>query len=129
MDINMLCQHKILTSRLAILIYRVSLLDINANVTKIGREIHRLTNSRSKTFSTQMIKNLYKDIINSISTDLLIKNFKAYDLNINNAEIAIRTEIANNLLSFNIDGLTLDMIAESTNLPLNIIQRLQNNIL
>lgn len=117
-DIGMLHNYNVLTSRLAIIIYRLATLELDANVTKIGREIHKLTGSKSKTFTPKMIRVKSKDLNN--------KNFRAYDLNVNDREITIRTEIANNLLSYDIKELTPEIIAIATRLPLKTIQNLDS---
>ena len=125
-DIQMLRGHRILTSRLAIMIYRTATLDINANVTKIGRHIHQKTGTKSKTFNARMMKGLSINGSITISRDLVNKNFKAYNLNVNETDLAIRTEIANNLLSYNLTNLTVEMIANSTKLPIEIVKKLHS---
>jgi len=128
-DVEMLSGYKVLTSRLAVIMYRLCLLDIHATTTKIGRSIYALTGTKSKTFTVKMLLNITKNNQLYISKDLLHKHFKAYNLNVNDKEVAIRIEIANNLLSFNVDELTLEMIAKSTNLPLQTIEKLSHNLL
>lgn len=124
-DIEMLHKYKVFTSRLAIVLYRIAFLEFNANSTKIGREIHKLVRNKSKTFTVQMIKSLSNDNTLSISNDLIKKkSFKAYDLNVDEKNISIRIEIANNLLSYDIRELTLDKIAKSTNLSIEKIEEL-----
>jgi len=127
-DIEMLREHRVLTSRLAIIIYRIATLDINANITKIGRYIHEKTGTKSKTFNTKMMQSLSVNNSIIISNDLWNKNFKAYNLNINETDIAIRTEIACNLLSYNLINLTIEMIAKSTKLPISTINKLYSEL-
>lgn len=73
-----------------------------------------------------MISNLstHKEI--TISHDLSNKVFKAYDLNVNDNELRIRIEIANELLSFKIKELTIDVISKSTKLPIETIKKLNS---
>jgi len=124
-DVKMLSENQLLTSRLAIIIYKTSKLEINANFTKIGRYWHEVIGTKSKTFNTNMlIKRSPNNIV--ISHDLIQKNFKAYDLNINESEMTIRMEIANNLLSYNVVNLSLEMIAKATKLPLQTIKQLNS---
>lgn len=129
-DIEMLYKHKVLTSRLAVIIYRIFTLEIDSNVTAIGRNIFNLTGCKSKSFTAKMIFNLsnHKEI--TISQDLFKKKvFKAYDLNVNHMELKIRTEIAMELLSYNIKDLTIDVIAKSTKLPIETVKKLNSNFI
>lgn len=125
-DIEMLYKHNVLTSRLAVIIYRLFSLKIYANVTEIGRSIYKITESKSKPFTKKMISNLstHKEI--TISHDLSNKVFKAYDLNVNDNELRIRIEIAMELLSFKIKELTIDVISKSTKLPIETIKKLNS---
>ncbi|NOQ30488.1 MAG: hypothetical protein GQ570_05120 [Helicobacteraceae bacterium] len=110
-DINLFITANILTSRLVVLIYRVASLDPNANTTKIGRYFQSNSGSKSKVFSAKTHKAL------AYIPDLKGKSFKAYDLNVNEAEIAIRQEIAMNLLSLDINELDAKVIAKVTGYP------------
>ena len=121
----MLKNHKVLTSRLAVIIYRTATLQVDASVTKIGRYIHEKTGTKSKSFNFSMMKSLFNGAKIDISRDLLYKkNFKAYNLNINEAETIIRIEIARSLLSYNIPSITTKMVANITNLPVSTIERI-----
>jgi hypothetical protein len=127
-DIEMLYKHKVLTSRLAVIIYRIFTLKIDSNITSIGRKIHNLTGCKSKSFTADMILNLsnYKEYTISYDLRKEKKVFKAYDLNVNHMELKIRTEIAMELLSYNIKELTIDIISKSTKLPIETIKKLNS---
>ena len=117
-DIETLKTDNILTSRLAVVIYRIALLDFTASPTKIGRYFHEMSGSKSKTFN----KNNKR--ITTINYDLAKKNFKAYDLSVNEAEIAIRKEIAQNLIILSNGDLDPTMIAEATKLTIKEVGEL-----
>lgn len=123
-DINFLKSCNILTARLAVVLYRFAFLDINANHTLIGRYMFKLTGTRSKT-----INNTYLGLKKSfIPEDLRNKNFKAYDLSINHAEIKIREEIAKNLLELRLNKLDSITIAKITGLTENMIFNLKKRL-
>lgn len=110
-DLHILKLDKILTSRLAVLLYRLSSKDIGANTTKIGRYFNEKTGNKSKVINVKSHK------LSSIPLDLLRKKaFKAYDLNVNERELEIRREIAKNILTFNINTLKIDDVAKITGL-------------
>jgi len=117
-DIIILQEKNILTSRLSIAIYRKAMLDINANVTEIGRYYSKLLGQRSKSVNLKKICNG-----TSIDYDGLTKIIvKAYDLNIKEKsqkmlkyelELEIKENIAKKLLYFtNIDIDTIQRIVE-----------------
>ncbi len=107
-DLNMLDKDQILTSRLAVVIYRVFYLDLEANTTKIGRYFHKESGTKSKTFNFRSHK------LKGISYEFINKNFKGYDLSKNEKEFAIRKEIAEKLIKLNIDNLTDELIIQAT---------------
>ena len=129
-DIEMLNRHEILTARLAVIIYRVFSLKINANITEIGRKINLITGAKSKTFTPKMIVNLLNHQKTFLSPDLIKKkSFKAYNLNVNELEHKIRIEIANELLSFNPKELSFDLISKATKLPIETIKKLDTKFI
>jgi len=107
-DIQMLKEDDILTSRLAIVIYRTTQFDVKASATKIGRYFHNTTGVKSKTYNPKHPR------IRVIHTELYKRSFKGYDLRINEREMAIRREIAKNLLSLGLKELNLATIAKMT---------------
>jgi hypothetical protein len=128
-DIFMLCHHKILTSRLAVLLYRISFLNLEANTTKIGRSVYETTGSKSKSFTPKMMLSLAINGNVTISQDLHKKKvFKAYDLNVNEKELAVRKEIAIELLSYNLEELTPLLISKATKLPLETINNIESKL-
>ena len=93
-DLKMLEKQKILTARMGVLIFRVAE-NIKATTTAIGRYYYKQTGSRSKTIRVKT-----SDII-TLSKDLIYKGYyKAYNLNVNDSEVAIRKEITKNLINF-----------------------------
>lgn len=123
-DLALLENSQILTSRLGVVIYRVAMLNPKATITAVGRYFHKSIGSKSKTLNYNLIK-LYKTTqAIDIDKTLVGKNFKAYDLNINESEIVIRMEIAKKLLSLNPSNLSNEKIAEVTKLPLEEVKKL-----
>jgi len=110
-DVNLFITYNILTSRLAVIIYRIAFLDPNANTTKIGIYFQKNSGSKSKVFSTKTHKALAN------IPDLKGKSFKAYDFNVNEAEIAIREEIAIKLTELDIKELDAQKIYQITGYP------------
>ena len=110
-DVNLFIASNILTSRLAVIIYRVAFLDPNANTTKIGIYFQKKSGSKSKVFSAKTHKSLAN------IPDLKGKSFKAYDFNVNESEIAIREEIAIKLTELDIKELDAQKIYEITGFP------------
>ncbi len=109
-DISLFVSSNILTSRLAVIVYRIAFIDLEANTTKIGIYFHKISGTKSKTlnFKTHKIRRL---------PDLLKPSFKAYDFNVNDVEVNIRKEIAMKLLSLDINELDAKVIAEVTGYP------------
>ena len=120
--------NRILRSRLAVLIYRISTLKLNASITEAGRYFSRELGIKSKTYSVTLLKKFNKikkiTINSSSSINNFNKNFKAYDLNSNEAEIAIKKEIAKKLLNYKKCNFDIETIAKLTNLPINEMYRL-----
>ena len=114
-DINLLDSRRILTSRLATILYRLATFEINANTTKIGRYFHDTSGNRSKVFSPKGDDVMLPDLNN--------KSFKAYDLNVNESELAIRKEIAAKLKSLNILDLDIELISEVTGLSIENVKK------
>jgi hypothetical protein len=113
-DLTMLRVNQILTSRLAVLIYRIAKLKPSATVSEVGRYFHKQTGSKSKTLNYELIKK--QKTLKGVDLDINLKgkNFKAYDLTVNEFEIAIRKDIAMKLESLNLQGLDSKTIAEIT---------------
>lgn len=123
-DINILQNCNILTARLAVILYRFTFLDINANHTLIGRYIHKICGVRSKTMNRK-----YSALKNYVlSDDLIYKNFKAYDLSRNESDIAIREEIAAELLNLQIKQLDIETVARATRLTIERIEKLKKKM-
>lgn len=105
--INILINKDILTANFAHYLYKLFMLDFSSSVTKVGLEISKSLNSKSKTFThaslTEIKSNNY--------------NLKAYDLKINQIEIDTKITIANNLLSLKKEKLDYKTIARVVNLP------------
>lgn len=117
-DILMLTKDRLLTSRLAIVLFRVCHLDFKATTTKIGRYFSKNIGSKSRVFNYNNSRISFKH------SDLNGKNFKAYDLNIDEREDNIRIEIALELLRLNIKKLDANIIAKVTKLPISVINKL-----
>jgi hypothetical protein len=123
-DIGILQKCNVLTSRLAVILYRFTFLDLNANYTLIGRYIHQICGVRSKTMNSK-----YSSLTNCLlPEDLKQKNFKAYDLSVNESDIAIREEIATKLLNLQIKQLDIKKIAMVTSLTIEKIEKLKKKM-
>jgi len=97
-DIYLLRTHRILTSRLAIVIYRLSFFNLSANKTQIGLFFKKELNVKSTTIN---LNNLNIEFINE---DLSTKSFRGYNLRSPiQTEYTIRTEIAKKLLKAGVD--------------------------
>lgn len=107
-DIEILYKASLLTSRLALVIYRLAYLNTNANKLKIGKYFHEKLGVKSKTFSKT---NPRLDYIDSIK---IVNIFKAYDLSfVSEKEKEIRKEIAFKLGSMT--NISKEMILKITN--------------
>ena len=112
-DLYLLENHEILTSRLAIIIYKFSFLDFKANKTKIGLFFKDHLKIKSKTISLQNLG------IEYINQDLSDKHFRGYDLRSKMTQDEVtRLEIAQKLLKYKVD---LKIIVKSTKLPMEQI--------
>ncbi len=109
-DLIMLDQHKILTSRLAIYIYRCANFDFSSSTTAIGIYFRKTLGTKSKVFNKKR---------NSILVSTR-DNFKAYDLK--NSPIE---EIARKLLELKREALTDELIANITGLTIKKIRDLR----
>lgn len=125
-DISNLKNLQILTSRLAVIIYRIATLNLDATVTEAGRYFNQNLGISSKVYNYNLIIKYKRS--NNLVTDnnLKDKNFKAYDLAINESEITIRKEIAENLVNLNKCSLDAETIAKVTKLPIKEIEKLIN---
>jgi hypothetical protein len=107
-DVYLFQTHSILTSRLAIVIYRLSFLNLNANKTQIGLFFKKELNVKSTTIN---LNNLNIEFINE---DLSTKNFRGYNLrNPIHADHITRVEIAKKLLKYGVD---IKIITKATKL-------------
>lgn len=98
-DISLLVHYEILTSRLAIILFRLSFLDSEANKTKVGRYFSDKLHCKSKTINLQ---HLYLEDI--FLLDLGEKSFRGYDLTLKpKTEEEIRVEIAIKLKKYKVD--------------------------
>jgi len=114
-DIILLHSKKILTSRFATILYRLATFELNANTTKIGRYFHDKSGNKSKVYNPKSCGFALQD--------LKYKSFKAYDLNVNESELAIRKEIAAKLKSLNILDLDIGLISEVTGLSIENVKK------
>lgn len=120
----------ILKSRLAVLIYRISTLNLNASITEAGRYYSRELGIKSKTYNIELLKKL-KNIqtLPFYTADSILnlkKNFKAYDLNSKESEDKIRKEITKRLVDFmeKDDVLNIENISKITKLSRDEIRKL-----
>jgi hypothetical protein len=120
-DIDILEEHHILPSRLAVLLYRVSTLNLQASTTEAGRFFHEELGTRSKVYNDKHIGNEY------YLSSLIGRNFKAYNLKDNDSEKKIRKEIANNLINFEEYEFNNEMISEITKLSTNEIEAIRRH--
>lgn len=134
-DLSLLANAKILTSRLAIFLYKITKLDIKTSNTTIGRYFHTKIGTKSKTLNLDML--LRQNRINKsffttkVSIDYIKRNFKAYDLKVDESALKIRKEIAINLITAFLDNKTLDIdnIGKMTNLPKKEVQILKDKLI
>lgn len=115
-DILLLKNEEILTSRLAIVLYRLSFLNLQENKTRIGIYFRDKLKRQSKTLNLQTfnIENLENQY-----PDLSKKSFRGYELKIKpKTEKEVRIEIAKNLLKYKVDG---SIIAKATKLSVEEI--------
>lgn len=134
-DLALLKKGEILTARLAILLYRTTMLDVKFSTTYIGKYFREKIGSQSKTFNLDML--LRQDRINKsffttkVSIDYIKRNFKAYDLKVDESALKIRKEIAINLITAFLDNKTLDIdnIGKMTNLPKKEVQILKDKLI
>ncbi len=121
-DIRFFLDSNIITSRLITIVYRVLKLDLSATTTESGRYFKNKTNVRSKIFNIRTLS-LYNNVnLNLIPRDLRIKNFRAYDLSVNDTELKVKKEIARKLLYS--EYLNIDKISEVTDLSISEIKKL-----
>lgn len=97
----------VLTASFAHYLYKIFMLDFSSSATKVGLQISKSLNSKSKTFT-------YKSLTGIKSNNY---NLKAYDLKINQIEIDTKITIAKNLLSLKKEKLDYKTIARVVNLP------------
>lgn len=117
--INILINKDILTANFAHYLYKLFMLDFSSSVTKVGLEISKSLNSKSKTFTHASL------------TDIKSSNYnlKAYDLNRNQIEIDTKIRIAKNLFALTKEGkLDNKTIAKITELSEKEVLKLFMNI-
>lgn len=122
-ELNLFKTEKILTSRLAVFIYRLFSFDIEASTTKIGRYFATKIGTKSKVFTK-------KTLLDRKSKIYIENSIRAYDLLKDEKAENIRKEIACNLL--NLEGkrkLDIKTISQVTKLEIKIIKKLNEDIL
>lgn len=96
-------------------LYRLAKLDFITSEKRIGTSLHEILNTSSKPVSPK-----YIGIIGGTKK---ISNTRVYDLNVNQRERDIRTDIAKELFSLNLKELNVKTIAKVTDLPLKIVEK------
>lgn len=114
-NIELLEKSQILTANFAAYLYKFSFLEFNLSDTRIGINVRKLLGIKSKTINNP-IDNIYYSHIG--------KTFKGYDMRYG-IGFEIKKEIADKLLSLDIEGLELDKVCDITGLPKTIFK---NNI-
>lgn len=122
-ELNLFSSREILTSRLAVFIYRLFSFDIRASITQIGRYFAKRIGSKSKVFTKKALIERKADISfeNSI---------RAYDLQKNEKVENTKKDIANNLL--NIEGekrLDIETISKIVGLDIKIVRKLEKDVI
>ncbi len=116
-DVYLFSTYTILTSRLAIILYRLSFYDFQANKTKIGLFFRDTLQVKSKTINLNNLK------IEFINQDLNEKSFRGYILNEqSNKEEKIAVKIAKNLLKSKVN---INTISSATKLSIEQIINLK----
>ena len=125
-ELKLLLNNKILTSRFAIFLYRLTSFKFIENKTRIGRYYAKNFESKSKVFG--YFNN--ERFINYHNVFLGKKSIRGYDLLKNEKEEKIREEIAKNLLYLNLnERLTINTISNVTKVSIKTIEKLQKEIL
>jgi hypothetical protein len=123
-DLIILKHEQILPARLAVIIYRIALLDIEATTTKVGRYFNEHLGLKSKVFYFN-----HPRIKKTVLTNTLARNkFKAYDLEASEREEKVRREIALSLIRLNLSELDMGTICEVTKLPMSKVKKLKNQL-
>lgn len=117
-DINILKEKRILVTKFAHYLYRIFMLDFNSSVTKVGLNIRKSLNVKSKTFTYKYLTDKRRDNC----------NLKAYDLNINQIEFDTKIKIAKKLLSLKKEKLDYKTIAKITELSEKDVLKLFKNV-
>jgi hypothetical protein len=112
--INILKNKNILIASLGHYLYKIFTLDFHSTTTKVGLNISKDLNSKSKTFTYQFLTG--KKTNNH--------NLKAYDLNINQIELDTKIRIAKNLLTLKEGKFDNKTIAKITELSENEVFKL-----
>lgn len=107
---------KILIASFAQRLFRLATLNFKISEKKVGSSLSEILNSSSKVVTPKYI--------GIISSTKKISNMRVYDLNVNQREREIRTDIAKKLLAFNLKELDVKTIAKITDLPLKIVEKL-----
>lgn len=126
-ELNLLHKNKLLTSRLAVIIYRLTNLNVEASTTKIGTYFAKCIGSKSQVLN--YIRD--KDKLFAMRESFFkTKDIRVYDLNKNDLEEKIQLRIANNLINLERnEKLNLETIAKVTNLSINVIKKLEEKAL
>lgn len=112
---NILKNKNILITSLGHYLYKIFTLDFSSTITRVGLNIGKDLNTKSKTFTYQFLTG--KKTSNH--------NLKAYDLKINQIEIDTKMRIAKNLLSLKKEKLDNKTISKVTELPEKVITNIQ----
>lgn len=107
---------KILIASFAQRLFRLATLDFITGEKRIGTSLRKILNTSSKVVTPK-----YIGIIGGTKK---ISNTRVYDLNVNQREREIRTDIAKKLLAFNLKELDVKTMAKVTDLPLKIVEKL-----
>lgn len=97
-------------------LYRLAKLDFITSEKSIGTSLREILNTSSKPVSPK-----YIGIIGGTKK---ISNTRVYDLNVNQREREIRTDITKKLFTLNLEELDVKTIAKVTDLPLKIVEKL-----
>lgn len=129
-DLILLENKKILTSRLAVVLYKVATLDTNENITVIGRYYGNALNIKSKNFYS-VYQEFSDDFEQSkgVFKNFKKKSFKGYELGkATMSEYETRIEIAKNLIQNTIlDTQTISIVTSLSKEEINKLRKYPNS--
>ena len=82
---------------------------------------------KSKTFNFKLLFDSRGKTVKYNDNDLFMKNYKAYDMSMNDVEVIIRKEIAKNLIKLKKCKLDIETISKVTKLPMKEIEKYSKN--